>query len=235
MANVKDIIRIKDISVDNRPRERLELEGAQALSDAELLAILLRVGLRGTNAVDLGQQILKKFNNLSGVQRAPISELCKIPGIGKTKAIQIKAAIELGNRLSKELRKEKRVISKPEDAIDLVGYELRGREQEELWIVLLDTRNNWIGTDELYKGSLTSSSIRVGELFKTAIRLPARSIIIFHNHPSMDPSESPEDLALTRAAIQAGKLVDIDVLDHIIIAGNEHNSIRRNHPDLWIA
>jgi DNA repair protein RadC len=178
---------------------------------------------------------LKKFNNFSGVQRAPISELCKIPGIGKTKAIQIKAAVELGNRLSKEQRKEKRVISKPEDAIDLVGYELRGREQEELWIVLLDTRNNWIGTDELYKGSLTSSSIRVGELFKTAIRLPARSIIIFHNHPSMDPSESPEDLALTRAAIQAGKLVDIDVLDHIIIAGNEHNSIRRNHPDLWIA
>jgi DNA repair protein RadC len=235
MANEREIIRIKDINADNRPRERLALEGAQALSDAELLAILLRVGMRGINAVDLGQQILKKFINLSGVQRAPISELCKIPGIGKAKAIQIKAAVELGNRLSKEQRREKKVISKPEDAIDLVGYELRGREQEELWIVLLDTRNNWIGTDELYKGSLTSSSIRIGELFKTAIRLPARSIIIFHNHPSMDPLESPEDVALTRAAIQAGKLVDIEVLDHIIIAGNEHNSIRRKHPDLWIA
>jgi DNA repair protein RadC len=99
MANEREIIRIKDINADNRPRERLALEGAQALSDAELLAILLRVGMRGINAVDLGQQILKKFINLSGVQRAPISELCKIPGIGKAKAIQIKAAVELGNRL----------------------------------------------------------------------------------------------------------------------------------------
>ena len=235
MTNNPGKLRITDLNANDRPRERMEAEGPQALTDAELLAILLRVGTQGINAVELGQLLLKKFGSLAGIQRAPISELITLPGIGRTKAVQVKAAVELGNRLSREARKEKKVITKPEDAIDLVGYELRGLEQEELWVVLLDTRNNWVGTDRLYKGSLTSSSVRVGELFKTAIRLPARSIILFHNHPSMDPSESPEDVALTRAAVQAGKLVDVEVLDHIIIAGGEHTSIRRKHPDLWLS
>lgn len=235
MNSEKENIRIKDISKDNRPRERLDSEGAQALSDAELLAILLRVGVEGLNAVDLGHLILQKFGSLINIQRASISELCRINGIGKAKAIQIKAAVELGNRISREQLFERKAIRKPEDAVDLVKYELRGKEQEELWVVLLDTRNNFIGIDKLYKGSLNSSSIRIGELFKTAIRNSAKSIIIFHNHPSMDPTESSEDISVTRAAIEAGKLIDIDVLDHIIIAGNEHCSIRRKHQDLWLA
>jgi len=235
MTSTKQNFRIKDINEDNRPRERLDNEGAQALSDAELLAILLRVGIKGVNAVDLGHLILQKFGSLTNIQKAPISELCSIDGIGKAKAIQIKAAVELGNRLSREALNERKVITKPEDAVDLVKFELRGKEQEELWVVLLDTRNSYLGIDKLYKGSLNSSSVRIGELFKTAIRNSARSIIIFHNHPSMDPTESSEDISVTRAAIEAGKLIDIDVLDHIIIAGNEHSSIRRKHPDLWLA
>ena len=234
MDEAKTTARITDINKDNRPRERLAAEGPQALSDAELLAILLRVGVQGRNAIEVGQDVLNRFGTLAGIQRAPISELCAIKGVGMAKAIMIKAAIELGNRLSKEDRMVKRSIAKPEDAIDLVGYEMRGLEQEELWIVLLDTRNNWIRTEKLYRGSLTSSSVRVGELFKTAIRMQARSIILFHNHPSMDPTESAEDVALTQAAVRAGALVDVDVLDHIIIAGNAHNSLRRRHADIWL-
>jgi len=227
-------MRVKDLSESNRPRERLVNDGAQVLTDGELLAILLRTGIPGINAVEMGNQIMKKFGSLSGIQKADFSALCEMEGIGMAKAAQIKAAVELGNRLSRERLDLDDIISKPEDAIALVGYELRGKEQEELWVLLLTTRNRLIGKDRLYKGSLNSSSVRVGEVFKMAIRNNAKSIILFHNHPSGDAHESPEDVNLTKSVIEAGKLLDIDLLDHIIIAGSEHVSIRKNHPTLWL-
>lgn len=234
MAKDDNTVRIADLNKANRPRERLINEGAQVLSEGELLGILLRVGIQGANAVQLGNQILKKFGNLTGIQQADFSALCEIEGIGQAKAAQIKAAVELGNRLSKERVGENDVISTPEDAIDLVKYELRGKEQEELWVLLLNTRNRLIAKDRLYKGSLNSSSVRVGEIFKSAIRNNAKSIILFHNHPSGDARESPEDVNLTKSVIEAGRLVDIDVLDHIIIAGSDYVSIRKQHPGMWL-
>ena len=234
MSDKKNSIRVKDLNESSRPRERLVSEGAQALSSGELLAILLRVGVQGTNAVELGNQILARFGSLSAIQKADFADLCEMNGVGIAKAAQIKAAVELCSRLAREHLDLNPVISTPEEAIALVGYELRGKEQEELWVVLLNTRNRIIGKDRLYKGSLNSSSVRIGEVFKMAIRNNAKSIILFHNHPSGDANESPEDVNLTRSVIEAGKLMDVDVLDHIIIAGSEHVSIRKNHPSLWM-
>ncbi|MFH1445920.1 MAG: UPF0758 domain-containing protein, partial [Chloroflexota bacterium] len=145
--------RIQDLETSDRPRERLEKYGAQVLTNRELLAILLRVGIRGHNAVQLGQEILTRLGDLAGIQQAPFSALCEIEGVGPAKAAQIKAAIELGNRLSKEPTNEKPLISKPEDAIELVRYELRGKEQEELWVMMLNSRNRLLQIDKLYKGS----------------------------------------------------------------------------------
>lgn len=209
--------RITDLSAGERPRERLAHLGPQALSTSELLAILLRVGVRGENAVQVGQRLLSAFGGLSGLQRLPFEELCNQHGIGEAKAAQIKAAIELGRRLTLESPEECPTINSPADAAALVSYEMSGLEQEHLRVFLLDTRNHVLDIVEVYKGSVNSSQVHVGELFKPAIRRCASAIIIAHNHPSGDPTPSPDDVAVTRAILQAGKLLGIDVLDHIVI------------------
>jgi DNA repair protein RadC len=209
--------RITDLSAGERPRERLAHLGPQALSTSELLAILLRVGVRGENAVQVGQRLLSAFGGLSGLQRLPFEELCNQHGIGEAKAAQIKAAIELGRRLTLESPEECPTINSPADAAALVSYEMSGLEQEHLRVFLLDTRNHVLDIVEVYKGSVNSSQVHVGELFKPAIRRGASAIIIAHNHPSGDPTPSPDDVAVTRAILQAGKLLGIDVLDHIVI------------------
>jgi len=209
--------RITDLESSERPRERLANIGAQSLRTAELLAILLRVGLPGENAVQVGDRLLLECKGLSGLHRITYEELCNLRGIGPAKAAQIKAAIELGRRISSEAPAEKPAIHSPGDAANLVKYEMSALEQEELWVLLLDTRNRLVDTDRTYRGSLNSSMVRVGELFKVAIRQNIASMIVVHNHPSGDPTPSPEDIALTRAIYKAGKLLDIDVLDHLVI------------------
>lgn len=209
--------RIKDLAVDERPRERLERNGPEGLTKAELLAILLRVGVEGMNSVELGEFILQELGGLRGIQRASFAEVCNIRGLGPAKAAQLKAAIELGRRLNQESPDLSGVISSPGDAAELVRYEMQGLIQEQLWVILLDTRNRKIWIDKVYTGSLNSSMVRVAELFRAAIQRSAASIILVHNHPSGDPSPSPDDAALTRAAVQAGKLMDIEVLDHLVI------------------
>jgi DNA repair protein RadC len=218
--------RITDLSKEERPRERLETSGPQALSKAELLAILLRVGVRGENAVQLAQRILNELGGLVGIQRASFKEVCKIHGLGTAKAAQIKAAIELGYRLMQENPELTSGIGSPADAAELVRYRMQALSQEELWVILLDTRNRMLHIEQVYKGSLNSSMVRVGELFRPAIERNAASIIIAHNHPSGDPSPSPEDVALTRAVVQAGKLLDIDVLDHLVIGSGSFISMK---------
>ncbi|MEW6093653.1 MAG: DNA repair protein RadC [Chloroflexota bacterium] len=213
----RPIYRITDLSAGERPRERLAHLGPQALSTSELLAILLRVGVRGENAVQVGQRLLSAFGGLSGLQRLPFEELCNQHGIGEAKAAQIKAAIELGRRLALESPEERPIINSPADAAALVSYEMSGLEQEHLRVFLLDTRNHVLDIVEVYKGSVNSSQVHVGELFKPAIRRGASAVIIAHNHPSGDPTPSPDDVAVTRAILQAGKLLCIDVLDHIVI------------------
>jgi len=218
--------RITDLAVNDRPRERLAEVGPQALSNAELLAILLRVGVTGENAVQVGQRLLLKFGGLIGLHRASFQEVCQQHGVGVAKASQIKAAIELGRRMISEIPDEKPAIHSPGDAAALIQYEMSALMQEQLWVLLLDTRNRIISIEKIYSGSLNSSMVRVGELFKAAIQQNAASIIVAHNHPSGDPSPSPEDIALTKAIVQAGKLLDIEVLDHLIIGQGRFLSLK---------
>lgn len=209
--------RITDLSASERPRERLAELGPQVLSNAELIAILLRVGIEGENAVQMGQRLLQEFGGLYGLHRAGVLEISKARGMGLAKAAQIKAAIELGVRLRLDQPEERPAVHSPADAAALVMYEMSALPQEHLRVINLDTRNRVINIEKLYIGSLNASTVRVGEIFKPAIQRNAASIIVLHNHPSGDPSPSPEDVALTRAIVQAGKLLDIEVLDHLVI------------------
>lgn len=218
--------RITDLAESERPRERLARLGPQALSTAELMGILLRVGVSGENAVQVGQRLLNTFGGISGLHRADFDEVCNQRGIGQAKAAQIKAALELGHRLSIESPEDRKAIHSPQDAADLVKYEMSALEQEELWVMLLDTRNRVLRIDTIYRGSLNSSQVRVGELFKNAIRRAAAAIIVVHNHPSGDPAPSPDDVAVTRAIVQAGILLDIEVLDHLIIGSGQYVSLK---------
>ena len=220
------IYRIADLHKSDRPRERLAALGPQALTNAELIAILLRVGVKGENAVTVGQRLLNKFGGLTGLHRAPFAELKKQHGLADAKAAQIKAAIELGRRLTLESPEERPTINSPADAAALVVYEMSALEQEHLRVILLDRRNRVIETVEIYKGSVNSSQVRVGEIFKEAIRKNASALIVIHNHPSGDPTPSPDDVAVTRAIVQAGKLMDVDVLDHMVIGQGKWVSLK---------
>jgi DNA repair protein RadC len=219
----RPVYRITDLAVEERPRERLERLGAQALSTAELLAILLRVGVAGENAVQLGQPSVGRVQRAGGLHSAPFADLCNQRGIGAAKAAQLKAAIELGGRMAGEAPQESYAIIEPKDTAKLVAYDMSALEQEHLRVILLDIRNHVLDIEQVYKGSTSSSQVRVGELFKAAIRRGASAIIVVHNHPSGDPTPSPDDAVVTRTIIQAGKLLDVDVLDHLIIGQGKDN------------
>lgn len=226
MTDSKQPYRITDLAVSERPRERLAQLGPQALSNAELIAILLRVGAAGENAVQVGQRLLQTFDGITGLHRASFDEVCAQHGIGPAKAAQIKAAIELGRRLPLETPDERPAINSPADAAALVHYEMMALEQEELRVMLLDTRNRVMSIESIYRGSLNSSQVRVGELFKSAVRRNVAALIVIHNHPSGDPTPSPDDIALTRAVVEAGRLLDIEVLDHLVIGRGRWVSLK---------
>jgi len=218
--------RIMDLAENERPRERLARLGAQALSNAELIAILLRVGVKGENAVQVGQRLLKTFGGLRGLHRATFSEVEAQHGLGTAKASQLKAAIELGRRLTLEAPDERPTVSSPADAAALVQYEMQALEKEHLRVFLMDTRNHVMEIVEIYRGSLNASMVRVGEVFTPAVRRNAASILVVHNHPSGDPTPSQEDIALTRSLVQAGKLLNIQVLDHLVIGYGKFVSLK---------
>jgi DNA repair protein RadC len=225
MKDQNPTYRITDFAESERPRERLARLGPKALSNSELLAILLRVGVKGENAVQVAQRLLDTFGGVTGLHRAPYDEVCSQHGLGIAKASQIKAALELGYRMKLESITLGSIHS-PDEASHLVLHEMSALEQEELWVILLDTRNRYLSTKSIYRGSLNSSQVRVGELFKDAIRSNAASIIIAHNHPSGDPTPSPDDIAVTRAIVQAGKLLDIEVLDHLVVGSGKYVSLK---------
>lgn len=209
-----------------RPRERLAQLGPESLTSAELLGILLRVGVRGENAVAVGQRLLQTFGGIAGVHQAPYPELIAQHGIGSAKAAQLKAAIELGRRLIQMAPDQKPAVHSPQDAASLVQYDMSAFEQEHLRVIYLNTRNGVLGWEDVYKGSLNQSQVRIGELFKGAIRRNAASIILAHNHPSGDPTPSPDDVAITRAVIEAGRLLDVEVLDHLVIGRGRFVSLK---------
>ena len=218
--------KIADIPLSDRPRERLLRYGSSALSNAELLAIILRVGGVGQNAVRLSEALLARFDGLAGLARVGLAELTQIKGIGSAKAAQIKAALEIGRRLLVTSPDDRPQVRSPADAANLLMLEMSALEQEHLRVVLLDTRNRVLTLATVYVGSLNTSMVRVGELFREAIRRNAAALIVAHNHPSGDPTPSSEDVAVTRQIVDAGQLLDIDVLDHIVIGRGRFVSLK---------
>jgi DNA repair protein RadC len=209
-----------------RPRERLRDHGPHALSTAELLAIILRVGVEGANVLDVARSLLAEFGGLAGLMQADFATLCRVKGMGEAKVAQLKAALELGRRVLATSPEQRYQIRSPADAAGLLMLDMAFLEQEHLRVLLLNTKNHVIGSPTIYKGSLNSNVVRVGEIFREAIRQNCAAIIVAHNHPSGDPTPSPEDIAVTREIIQAGKLLDIDVLDHLVIGHNRYVSLR---------
>jgi len=208
----------------DEPESRLYKLGAQALSNSELLSLLL-VEKRGADRLAIAQGLLQRFGGLFGLQRTPLVDIDGFSPDLKT-GLAIKAAVEIGRRLSLESQVELPAINSPSDAASLVLYEMAGLDHEELWIMILNQRNKVTSIDHLYKGSVNSSQVRVGELFKTAISMKASAIIACHNHPSGSTDPSPDDVALTRAIIQAGKLLDIELLDHLVLGQNRWVSLK---------
>ena len=178
---------IKEMSEEERPRERLAKLGPQSLTTAELLGILLRVGMVGESAVQVGQRLLQTFGGIAGIHRASFDELSNQKGVKLAKAAQIKAAIELGRRLVLESPEERAIVHSPADAAEMVQYEMSALEQEELRVMLLDTRNRVQHIETIYRGSVNSSQVRIAEIFKAAIRRNASNVIVVHNHPSGVP------------------------------------------------
>ncbi len=217
---------IRDLPVDLRPRERMLYAGASALSTAELLAIILRVGSQGESALRMSERMLTQFGGLAGLAQANFEELCQLHGVGEAKATQVKAALELGRRLLVALPQDKLQVRSPADVANLLMLEMSLLEQEHLRTVLLDTKNYVLRIASVYTGNLNTAVVRVGEVFREAIRVNCASIIIVHNHPSGDPTPSPEDVRVTEMLVDAGKLLDIAVLDHLVIGRNRYVSLK---------
>ena len=218
--------RMIDLPQGDRPRERLLARGPAALATAELLAIVLGTGVKDENVVRVSQRLLSTFGGLSGLAQASVGELMAARGLGPAKAAQLKAALELGRRLLVEGPEQRPQVRSPADAANLLMSEMSLLEQEHLRVMMLDTKNRVLGTPTVYVGSLNTSMIRVGELFREAIRYNCASVIVAHNHPSGDPTPSPEDVAVTRQIAEAGKLLDVDVLDHLIIGRQRFVSLK---------
>jgi DNA repair protein radc len=209
-------LKIHEMSEDERPREKLAAHGARALSDAELIAILLRTGVSGANAVELARQLLEKYGSLTGLSRCSLDELSKIKGVKFTKAVQLVAAFGLGERLARE-KWVKQKIDSPELANELLGPEMRRLRKESLRVILLDTRYHLIRVEEVSLGSVNESIAHPRDVFRPAVISSAYAVIVVHNHPSGDASPSQTDHSLTRRLAEAAELLQIKLLDHIII------------------
>jgi len=218
---------IHEMPAGERPRERLERYGAAALSNAELMAIILRGGVKGQSVLNLAQALLARHGGLMGLARASFAELCAEHGVGPAKTTQIKAALELGRRLLIESPDARPQITSPADAANLVQLEMSLLEKEEVRVLVLDTRNRVLDIPTVYVGSLNTSVVRVAEMFRDAIKQNAAAIIVVHNHPSGDPTPSPEDVRLTEMLVEAGKLLDVEVLDHLIIGRQSYVSLKQ--------
>lgn len=215
-----------DVPASERPRERLLRHGAQALSEPELLAILLRVGSTGENVLNLSTRLLSEFGGLAGLIRASTSDLVRVRGVSDAKVAQLKAALELGRRALLASPDARPQITSPQDAANLLMLDMSALEQEHLRVILLDTKNKVMRTPTVYVGNVNSSIIRVGEVFREAVRDNATSLIVAHNHPSGDPTPSPEDVQVTRTIVSGGALLGIDVLDHIVIGHQRFVSLK---------
>ena len=210
-------LRIKDLPDAERPRERLLALGADKLQTAELVAILLRTGMKGMSALDISHQLLQKFGTLENLAKASLDDIRKIKGIGRDKAIALKSAFTLAQRMARELQRDMPLLDNPENIADLLREENRMYDVENFQVVLLNTRRRLIRVERISQGTLDTILVHPREVFKTAISAGAAAIVLAHNHPSGDPTPSEADIKVTRDLIRAGQLLKIDVLDHIIL------------------
>ena len=217
---------IRELPSAERPRERLALRGPGGLSSAELIALLWGSGSRGRSAIDLATDALARHDGLTGLAHATDMELEALPGVGAAKAAQLAAAFELGRRLMADWPAGRWSIRSPRDVADRLILQMGRLEREELRVVVLNTKNVVLRVSTIYQGNVSSSLVRVGELFRDAVRLNATGVIVVHNHPSGDPTPSPDDLHVTAEAVAAGRLLDIDVLDHLVIGHDAWVSLR---------
>ena len=217
---------IREIPAEERPRERLAARGAAGLTTAELIALVWGSGARGLGAVDLAEEALARHDGLAGLARASDLELIDLPGVGTAKAAQLTASFELGRRLLADWPSGRWTIRSPHDVADRLILQMGRLEREELRVVLLNTKNVVQKVVTVYQGNVSSSLVRVGELFRDAVRINASGVILVHNHPSGDPTPSPDDLHLTAAALAAGRLLDIQLLDHLVIGHDAYVSLR---------
>jgi len=223
---MSDSFTIHDLPRAERPREKLKTLGAEALSGQELLALIIGRGIPGKSAVHIAQEVLTTFGNLHAVSQATIEELSQVKGIGLAKATQIRAAFELGKRQDLEPDLAQYSISDPSRLVKAIRKGIQEKAKEHFKLVLLNSRNRIIGISTISVGTLNSSLVHPREVFKDALRHSASSIILVHNHPSDDPEPSGDDITVTRRLADAGRLMGIDVLDHIIITRQCYTSLK---------
>lgn len=217
--------KVRDLPADDRPREKLLLRGSQSLTDAELIAILLRTGTKGKSVIQIAQEIINKETNLAQLASKSAADLVKNSGIGKDKAATLLAAFEISRRILSQTKwfSQKRITS-PADVAEIFIPILRDEVKEHFIVVCLSSANKIIRYEKISQGNLNSSIVHPREVFKTAIENNSASIILIHNHPSENPEPSNEDISITRKMVEAGRMMDIPIFDHIIIAGNNYTS-----------
>ncbi|MGE5654734.1 MAG: RadC family protein [Bacillota bacterium] len=225
MKQKPEPIMVRDIPMEERPRERLMEVGERQLSNEELVALILRTGSAHGSVLDLARRLLKEFDGFHGLADATFGELRDVPGMGSAKICELKAAVEIGRRMSMSPR-QRVVIRTPRDVEALVGNELRQLTQEHFVVLSLDSKNQLVGKDDTFTGTLNSSLVHPREVFNRAVRRSAASVVVVHNHPSGDPQPSREDNEVTRRLSEAGKLLGIELLDHIIIGDGRYVSLR---------
>jgi DNA repair protein RadC len=218
---------LREMAPDERPREKLKLRGPAALSDGELLAIILNTGIVGETVTDVSQRLVAQHGGLRGLFQMDVAELSRIRGLGDAKAVRLKAALELGRRLAALSPDARPQVGSPEDVVNLLQIEMAALEQEQLRVVLLDTKHRILATRTVYQGTTNQAQVRVAEVYRDAIRQNATAIVAVHNHPSGDPTPSAADVALTVELVQAGTLLDIELLDHLIIGQGRWVSLKR--------
>lgn len=218
--------RIKEMPRTDRPRERIILVGAGSLTNYELLAVLLKTGTSGMGVLEFAEMILRRFGGLSGLDRVTFDQLRQVKGIGEAKAAELIAAIEFGKRIHEATaNRESRQIRSAEDVYELVCAKMRSLDHEELWVINVDSKNRVLAIDQLYKGSVNASTIRIAEVFQGAVSRKAMGIILVHNHPSGDPTPSDLDFVVTRNVKEAGRILEIALLDHVVIGAGDYRSI----------
>lgn len=220
-------VRIRELPSSERPRERLRDLGPGALSTAELLAIILRTGSAEQSVLNLAGSLLARHGGLGGLAKLSFADLTRERGVGEAKAAELMATFQLALRLNALQPEGRPAVTSPADVHALMGGEMSLLDQEHLRVLLLNTRNQVLAVREVYKGSVSMALVRTAELFREAVRLNAPSLILVHNHPSGDPSPSAEDVAMTKAAVEAGELLGIELLDHVIIGERRFASLKQ--------